>query len=101
VRIPHHRQPGDAASGPGGLEIETAGDAIDVEAFAGEVEAGDELALHGAEVDFLQAHSATGDEFVFVRGLALNFVAPFGDLADQGIFLFLGELRPLDFWGNA
>ena len=31
---PRHRFPGDAAGGPGGLEIEAAGDAVDVEHLA-------------------------------------------------------------------
>ena len=88
------------ASGPGGLEIEAAGDAVDIEAFAGEVEAGDEAAFHAAEVDLLEADAAAGDEFLLVGGFSLNFEPAFGELADKCIFLFLGELRPLGFRGN-
>jgi hypothetical protein len=56
---------------PGGLEVEAAGDAVDIEAFAPEVESGDLATLHGSEVDFFQAHAAAGHEFVFVGSIAL------------------------------
>ena len=63
---------GDPAGGPGGLEVEPAGDAVDVEEFAGEVEAGDEFAFHGFEIHFAEANAAAGDEFVFVEALAVH-----------------------------
>lgn len=80
------------AAGPCCLEIEAAGDAIDVEAFAGEVEAGDEAALHGLEVDFLEAHAAAGDELVFVGSLAGDLEAAVGELVDEGGFFVFGKL---------
>ena len=52
------------------MEVEAAGDAVDVEEFAGEVEAGNEFALHGFEIDFAETNAAAGDEFVFVEALA-------------------------------
>ena len=48
------------------MKIEAAGKAIDVDDFACEVEAGDEAALHGAEIDLLEGNTSAGDEFVFV-----------------------------------
>ena len=65
----------DAAGGPGGLEVEAAGDAVEVEAFACEVETGDMFALHAAKIDFFEVDAATGDEFIFIGGLALNSIA--------------------------
>ena len=89
------------AAGPCRLEIEAAGDAVDVQAFAREVEAGDKAAFHGAEVDLLQADAAAGDELLLVGGFPLHGESSIGEFADQGVFLFLWELRPLDFLGNA
>jgi acetamidase/formamidase len=68
----HHRQSREASAGPCGLEIETAGDAIDIEALARKVQAGDDAAFHPAEIDFPKPHPATGDEFVLVRGFAFD-----------------------------
>ena len=59
--------------GPGSLEVEAAGDAIDVDAFAGEVEARDDAAFHGLEVDALAVDAAAGDELIFVGRLAIGF----------------------------
>ena len=63
---------GEVGGGPGGLEVEAAGDAVDVEDFAGEVEAGDEAACHGFEVDVAEVDAATGDELVFVHAFAVD-----------------------------
>ena len=53
---------------PGGLEVETASDAVDVEDFACEIEVGHMTAFEGGEVDGLQGHSATGDELILEGG---------------------------------
>ena len=42
---------GEVAGGPGGLEVEAAGDAVDVEDFAREVESGLGLAFHCFEIE--------------------------------------------------
>jgi hypothetical protein len=47
-----HRAARNPTSGPGGLEIEAAGDSINIEQFAGKVQAGTDAALHGFEVHF-------------------------------------------------
>ena len=47
-------QAGEASGGPGGLEVESAGDAVDVEDFTGEEEAGDLFALHRLELDVIE-----------------------------------------------
>ena len=67
---------------PCGLEVEASGDAVDVETLASEVEAGEESACHGAEIDFLEPHAAAGDEFVFVGGLAGDLETAVGELVD-------------------
>ena len=48
-----HRQSRDAAGGPCGLEVEAAGDAVEVEAFTRKVKVGDSFALHATEIDVL------------------------------------------------
>ena len=52
------------------MEVEAAGDAVDVERFAGEEEARDEAALHGFEIHFGERDAAAGDEFLFVHAFA-------------------------------
>ena len=47
-----HRFSGEPAGRPCGLEIETAGDAVDVQHFAGEKKAGANFALHRFEIHF-------------------------------------------------
>lgn len=49
---PRHRLTGEPAGGPGSLEIKTAGDAINVEQFACEVQSGTDTAFHGLEIHF-------------------------------------------------
>lgn len=46
------------------LKVEITRDAIDIEAFARKVEAGDEADLHGFEIDLFEADSAAGDKFI-------------------------------------
>jgi hypothetical protein len=96
----HHRQPCDPSAGPCGLEIESAGDAIDIEALAREVQAGDDATLHPAEINFLQSNPATGDEFVFVGCFAFDLKSTIRELIYQYVFTIFGELRPLGFWCN-
>ncbi len=59
-----HRQTRQTSACPVGLEVEPSGDAVNIKAFAGEVEVGDKLALHGFEIDFLQPYTTAGDELV-------------------------------------
>src|SRR5687767_3601700 len=55
LALSRHCAPGEPAGGPGGLEVEAAGEAVDVEQLAREEEAGTKLALHGLKIDFAQA----------------------------------------------
>ena len=61
---------GDPSCGPGGLEIEASGDAVDVEGFACKVEAGYKAALHSLKVDFGKRDASTGDELFFVHAFS-------------------------------
>lgn len=70
----YHRQSGDSSGRPRGLEIEAARDAIDVEAFAGKVEARDELAFHGFKIDFFEPDPAAGDEIVFSKSGPIDLI---------------------------
>lgn len=49
-----HCPAGQETGSPGSLEIETAGDAVDIEDLAREIEPGHAAALHGFEVDFVE-----------------------------------------------
>tara|TARA_B100000614_G_scaffold17802_1_gene14616 strand:+ start:1130 stop:1321 length:192 start_codon:yes stop_codon:yes gene_type:complete len=59
-----HRFASNVSARPGGLEVEAAGDAVDVQALSGEVQAVYQLALHGFEIDFLETDAAAGDELI-------------------------------------
>ena len=86
--------PGEVAGGPGGLEVEAAGDAVDVQDFAGEVEAGDLFALHRFELEVIERDSAAGHEFIFVEALAIDDESGFDEFADECRTLILGEGGP-------
>jgi len=64
-----HRQACDAPTSPGRLKIETAGNAINIQAFACEVKARDFAAFHCPKVNFFEAYPAAGHKFVLVGGL--------------------------------
>ena len=87
-------------AGPSGLKIETARNAIDIETFTGEVKTGNFSTFHSSKVNFLQAHTSAGHEFLFVRGLALNLETSRNELGGQGVTMFARKLRPLGFVGN-
>ncbi len=92
---------GDQSCGPGGLEIEASGDAIDVEGFAGEVESGDDAAFHGFEVDFGQGNASTSDEFLLVGAFSSNW--KLGGCEEGGEFesLGAGQAGPFGIWSDA
>lgn len=82
------------AGGPGGLEVETAGDAVDVENFAGEVESGDCFALHRFELDVVEGNATAGDKFVFVEALAIDLIGGVYEFIDQRRVLISGDGGP-------
>src|SRR5436190_9217955 len=57
----------DPAGRPGCLEVETAGDAVDIEEFASEKDAGSNFAFHRLEVHFRERDAAARHEFLFVQ----------------------------------
>lgn len=61
---------GEVASGPGCLEIEASGDAVDIQDLAREVESRVSFAFHRLEIEIFQMHPTTGDELIFVRAFA-------------------------------
>src|SRR2546427_12176751 len=69
-----HRLAGNPAGGPCRLKIEAAGDAIDIEQFAGEVEPRTDAAFHRLEVHFCQPHTAARDAFIVVQALSRHRV---------------------------
>ena len=77
--------------GPGGLEVEAAGDAVDVKELAGEVEAGAVAALKGAGVDGAEGHAAAGDELVLEGGARGDGIAVGREEGDEAVQGFLGE----------
>ena len=85
-----HGQSRQSSACPGGLEIESAGDAVDIEALAGEVEPRDDSALHGLEIDLLEINAAAGDEFIRVCGFPEDVVVSVDELLDECGFFVLG-----------
>ena len=65
---------GGVGGGPGGLEVETAGDGVYVKDFTGKVKAGEAAGFEGVWVDFFKAYATAGDEFFFKTGAAVNLV---------------------------
>ena len=57
-------------AGPGMLKVESAGDSIHVHHFTCKVQALAAATFHGLELNILQKHATTGDEFIFVGALA-------------------------------
>lgn len=80
--------------GPGGLEVEAAGDAVDIERFAGEVEVIEEFAFHGFEVDFIEGDAAAGDEFVFIGAFAGGLESGVFEGLEEGVEVVFGEFGP-------
>src|SRR5438105_7285417 len=68
-----HRVSGNPPGGPGGLEIETAGDAVDVEELARKIKIRCDPALHGFEIDLAQSHAAASNKFILVQRFPINF----------------------------
>lgn len=93
--------PGQPAGGPGGLEVEAAGQGVDVEDFPGEEQAGLQAALHGLEVDFFQADSAAGHKFFFEYPFALNGICPAGEFVGQAVQNRVGEVAPIVIFADA
>jgi hypothetical protein len=48
------------------LKVEAAGDAVNVDAFACEMQARYFATLHSFKINLLEAHAAAGDKLVFV-----------------------------------
>ena len=71
--LTRHCSAGSPSSCPSGLEVEPAGDTINIKRFAGEVEAFNDAALHRFEIDLRKGNSSTSDEFLFVHTFATNW----------------------------
>ena len=82
------------ASRPGVLEIEAAGDAVDVEDFAREVKAWALAAFHRLEVDFRKLHAAAGHELVLEHALAVDLELRGRELASQGLQRGVADVGP-------
>src|SRR5690606_6196755 len=70
-----HSPPRQPPSRPGGLEVEAAGHPVDVEDLSCQEQAGAHAALHGLEVDLLQAHAAARHELFLEHALARHLIA--------------------------
>src|SRR6185312_3383493 len=78
-----HRLSGQKARGPGGLEIEPTGDAVDIQDFSRKKQAGTKSALQSSEINFAQPHATAGDKLVFVGALSAHRKNTRGELLDQ------------------
>jgi hypothetical protein len=67
-----HRLAGNPAGGPRGLEIESTGDAINVQQFAREMQARAQAAFHRLEIHLAELHPAARDKLILIQTLARN-----------------------------
>src|SRR6266516_3615492 len=81
---------GNPSGRPCRLEIEPAGDAVNVEQFTGKIEAGANPAFHRLEIHFAQTHAAAGDKFVLVQALPRDLEFGANQLLSQPV---LGRAR--------
>lgn len=86
----------DPAGSPGSLKVKTAGNAIDIEEFAGEIQARADFALHCFEVHFRKANAAAGDEFIFVQAFAGDGKFRGCEVFDERLVSGATERRPTD-----
>ena len=77
------RDPREISRGPGILEIEAAGDAVDVEDFAREMQPSAFPTFHGLEVDLGQLYAAAGDELVLEHALAVDLEFRGGEIISK------------------
>ena len=73
--------------GPGCLQIEAAGDGINVEHFAGKEEVRAYLALQGMQVDVAEADTAAGNKLLLEGSLAVYLI----EVVGEG---FISRLQP-------
>ena len=64
----------ERGGGPGGLEVEAAGEGVDVQDFAGEEEAGVLAGFEGGRADGGHRHAAGGDKLLFELCTAGDFI---------------------------
>jgi len=77
--------------GPGGLEIEAAGDAVDVQDFACKVEVGTVAAFEGGGVHGGEGDAAAGHELVLERRPGGDGVGVGCEVGDEAVEVVLGE----------
>ena len=79
---------------PGGLEIKTTGNSIDIKYFSGEIEIFNDFALHRVYIDTLQANAAAGHKLIPERSPAIHFINIIGQDIDQFIEPFAAGRSP-------
>ena len=80
--------------GPGGLQIEAAGDGIDVEHFAGKEEVRAHLALQSMQVDVAEADAAAGNKLLLEGSLAVHLIEVVGEGFYQQVATLLSHFAP-------
>ena len=80
--------------GPGGLEVEASGDAVDVEYLAGKVEMGSGERFECVFINGVEGNASAGDEFVFIvttGGNAILVVCECLDNAVEGLLAYVAD----------
>ena len=62
----------DMAGRPGCLKIESAGHRIDIQYFAGKIQAWKQSALHRFKIHFFQIYATCRDKFIFIRAFTIG-----------------------------
>jgi hypothetical protein len=85
-----HGPPGNPSGGPSCLEIETSGQAIQVQKLSSEIESRANAAFHGFEIHFSQTHTAASNKLIFIEALADHLKLGTAKLLNK---LMLGRAR--------
>lgn len=98
IRCAPASQPGGA---PGVLEVESAGESINIQDFPSKEQPVNQPALHRLEIHLVQADAATGDKFIFEDTLAGDRKFGTGELTGESPQAGFGDVSPVGVFGDA
>src|SRR5438445_124492 len=82
------------SSGPCGLKVETAGQAVDIKQFTAKIQPPANAAFHGFEIYLIEAHAAARDKFILVQSFASDLQFATSQLLDQPVTRGIGKIGP-------
>ena len=82
--------------GPGGLEIEAASDAVDVENLASKIETGNEAAFKCLGIDAAERNAAAGDKLVLEGCTACYLASVVAQYVDKAVHVLFAQFVPAE-----